>query len=221
MPDTTYEYLQCVLNGEHPIQRQNPQPGESEYYYINPNQNPTKSVNELQTTDVPNTGNNEWIKDSLTNIQKLQDNNLEALFDGDNVFISSGNKTLFEYPAMSGYKEYQNKAATIFPNKGPIPEGNWVLKYNTLEKNTLPYTFANRNKISSWGRYRAKLTPLMNEDERFGRNGFYLHGSYNGYGSAGCIDLGLNMPAFRQMMHKYGKDIPLKVRYKDKFGQNK
>ena len=62
MPDTTYEYLQGVFNGEYPIQRQNPQPGESEYYYITPNQNPEKSVNELQTTDVPNTGNNEWIK---------------------------------------------------------------------------------------------------------------------------------------------------------------
>ena len=54
MPDTTYEYLQGVFNGEHPIQRQNPQPEESEYYYINPNQNPTKSVNELQTTDISN-----------------------------------------------------------------------------------------------------------------------------------------------------------------------
>ena len=52
MPDTTYEYLQGVFNGEHPIQRQNPQPGESEYYYITPNQNPNKSVNELQTTDI-------------------------------------------------------------------------------------------------------------------------------------------------------------------------
>ena len=52
MPDTTYEYLQGVFNGEYPIQRQNPQPGESEYYYITPNQNPEKSVNELQTTDI-------------------------------------------------------------------------------------------------------------------------------------------------------------------------
>ena len=66
MPDTTYEYLQGVLNGEHPIQRQNPQPGESEYYYIAPNQNPNKPFNELQTTDVSAPQQNN--KSSLQNI---------------------------------------------------------------------------------------------------------------------------------------------------------
>ena len=46
MPDTTYEYLQGVFNGEHPIQRQNPQPGESEYYYTPPTKIPiSRSMN--------------------------------------------------------------------------------------------------------------------------------------------------------------------------------
>ena len=37
-------------------------PGKVNIITSPPNQNPTKPVNELQTTDVPDTGNNEWIK---------------------------------------------------------------------------------------------------------------------------------------------------------------
>ncbi len=58
------------------------------------------------------------------------------------------------------------------------------------------------------------MTPLLSPEKRFGRDGFYLHGSYNGLGSAGCIDLGLEMPGFSRIIDVYGDDIPVTVKYK-------
>lgn len=44
--------IKNIFNGQTPIKRQNPKAGESQYYFINPNQN-VSSFNDLQTTDIP------------------------------------------------------------------------------------------------------------------------------------------------------------------------
>ncbi len=43
--------IKNIFNGQTPIKRQNPKAGESQYYFINPNQN-VSSFNDLQTTDI-------------------------------------------------------------------------------------------------------------------------------------------------------------------------
>jgi len=141
---------------------------------------------------------------------------LKAYFDGENFNVTDGKKLYGSFRAMSGNAQYQNKQATNVPNKGPIPEGNWLLKYSDIEDFTMPYD-NNSKFLNSWGRRRIKLTPLMSEEDRFYRDGFYLHGSYNGRGSAGCIDLGLEMPGFSRIIDAYGDDIPVEVKYKKEY----
>ena len=142
--------------------------------------------------------------------------NLSSSFDGEYFRVNNNGKMIGEYRAQSGDSMYQTKAATDVPDLGPIPEGEWQLRYKDLETNTAPY---DEDYHDHWGRQRIAITPL-NVDTK-GRKGFYLHGSYNGLGSAGCIDIGLPMSHFGGIVNKYKQDIPLRVKYKKSFGQRK
>ena len=50
---SVYDDVMNIFNGQTPIKRQNPRPGESEYYRVNPGQNlNTSTFTSLQTTDI-------------------------------------------------------------------------------------------------------------------------------------------------------------------------
>ncbi len=139
---------------------------------------------------------------------------LRAEFNGEKfTVVDEDNNVYGSFRAQSGFPQFQYKGATNVADKGPIPEGKWLLKYSDIEDFKMPYD-ENPSFLNSWGRRRIKLTPLLSPEKRFGRDGFYLHGSYNGLGSAGCIDLGLEMPGFSRIIDAYGDDIPVTVKYK-------
>ena len=160
------------------------------------------------------------VEDIISRLSKLIDGSskpkLKAIFDGRNFNVTDGQNLYGSFRAMSGSAQYQGRGFTNIHNKGPIPEGNWLLKHSDIENFNMPYD-EKPNFLNSWGRRRIKLTPLMPEKERFGRDDFYLHGSYNGRGSAGCIDLGLEMPGFNRIIDAYGDDIPVEVKYNSEY----
>lgn len=143
---------------------------------------------------------------------------LRAQFDGKNFTVTDGENLYGQFRAQSGQNEYQNRESLYLADRGPIPEGDWLLKFSDRENFNMPYD-TNPKFLNSWGRQRIKLMPLMSPAERFGRDGFYVHGSYNGRGSAGCIDLGLEMPGFSRIMDAYEEDMPVTVKYEPEFGK--
>ena len=145
-----------------------------------------------------------------------QNSDLSAVYDGDVLEVSNNGKTIGNYAAQSGSNGYRYKKAADIPDLGPIPEGEWLLKYSDFQTDTSPY---NSDVHDHWGRERVRITPV--NADTYGRDGFYLHGSYNGLGSAGCIDLGTQMPQFGGVMKQYQQDIPLTVKYnKERFKDN-
>ncbi len=144
---------------------------------------------------------------------------LSAEFDGTNFKIRGNDNVLGDFGSQSGKKGYQGVEWTPIEEAGPIPEGQWLIKYDDLEKNDDPLTYSNRNDIIPWGRQRVKLQHVSGDN--YGRDGFYVHGGYNGLGSAGCIDLGLQMPYFTRILDKYKQDVPLTVKYPRKFTRKK
>lgn len=141
---------------------------------------------------------------------------LSGTFDGETVSIYNNGELEGKFSAQSGANGYQYKSATDIPNAGPIPEGQWLLKYKDFKTDNSPY---NPKIHDHWGRERVAITPVSGNT--YGRGNFYLHGSYNGLGSVGCIDLGNQMPQFGGIMKKYEQDIPLEIKYnKDSFQEH-
>lgn len=154
-------------------------------------------------------------KDAWMGTTGDEPDNLRAIFDGEYFDIENNGKLLGHYRSQAGLDGYQRRSATDMPNRGPIPEGEWLIKYEDLETNDKPLTYFNRNKIVPWGRQRVKLHHVSGEN--YGRDNFYLHGSYNGLGSAGCIDTGLQMPYIARILKKYKQDLPVTIRYNKNF----
>lgn len=68
MANETYNILQGIFNGQTPIQRSNPMSGESNYYYMKPNQNSYTPLSQMQTVDVPSaTTPNPYLREGYGN----------------------------------------------------------------------------------------------------------------------------------------------------------
>ena len=63
----------------------------------------------------------------------------------------------------------------------------------------------------TWWTSRVWLEPAK-ETNTYGRDNFSIHGGEEP-GSAGCIDLTSEMPAFADWFKKNGKDLIIKVKY--------
>ncbi len=109
------------------------------------------------------------------------------------------------FKAVSG----KDKQPDQLYENGPIPDGDYTFNLSSVEyrfEKSLFGGWANRswannerirggtsNEADAYGDYRVRLTNLKYDVEpKEPRSGFYLHGSQNGngFGSAGCIDLG-------------------------------
>ena len=123
------------------------------------------------------------------------------------------------WEGTSGRKGYQSTEFQSVANKGPIPEGSYMLgqtqSYLSTSTGDRLKGYVGLGKWPggkrSWGNTRTWLTP-MEGTNTYGRSGFSIHGGATP-GSAGCIDLTKNNNAFHYWLKTYGKPVKLNVKY--------
>lgn len=115
-----------------------------------------------------------------------------------------------KYKAVSGrpnekgefdYSAERQKLGSV----GPIPEGEyWINPSDLWENNWLRnHTTAPR---AAWGDFRITIR-VQPGTVTHGRGGFFIHGGTT-YGSAGCIDLALEMNNFIRDLKAYIQGAP-------------
>lgn len=137
-------------------------------------------------------------------------------FNGQ-VLQAQGAKSLICFPAVSGRSidkkfDYSSDRQKV-PDQGPIPAGEYWIHPSELQENSW---YRLRNPRVSWGDFWITIHPYP-ATETYKRGGFFIHGG-SALGSAGCIDLSLNMNRFVGALADELKDkgpchIPLAVRY--------
>ena len=148
------------------------------------------------------------------------------LFDGETLFWQEAGQER-KWTAYSGREGYWSPKFQNLRDKGPIPEGSYLLKQSEF------YTWEGTDSFSrlicftgwldwklgkwpscrtAWGTQRIALIPQKHTNIH-GRHGFTIHGGKSP-GSAGCVDLTNNMGSFAESFQHYGKDMLLEVRYK-------
>lgn len=132
----------------------------------------------------------------------------------------------FDYPDLSwigtsGREGYQDRKYQSFRDKGPIPEGEYIVDPSNTQSFS-EVSIINRLKgmigfgtwpglTVSWGYYRTWIIPTE-ETNTYDRYGFSIHGgAYPG--SAGCIDLTSNNDRFHTWLKAYNRVITLRVVY--------
>jgi hypothetical protein len=98
-------------------------------------------------------------------------------------------------------------------HQGPIPEGEYWIQPSELQDNAW---FRFKNPRAAWGDHWITIHPFPTTNTH-GRGGFFIHGGASP-GSAGCIDLSINMNKFiealkRELGGRPKCHIPLFVRY--------
>ncbi len=126
---------------------------------------------------------------------------------------------------MSGKPDYQCKEYDSVKDKGPLPEGKWLVRQSQHQN-----FYKDQSKIGqlkseygfgimggwpggkdSWGNNRIWLEPAQGTDNK-DRTNLSIHGGKE-YGSKGCIDLTDRMDEFTDKFKKYGHDMILNVKY--------
>jgi hypothetical protein len=132
-----------------------------------------------------------------------------------------GSKPSHSWKAVSGRSGSQSKEFQKIADKGPIPEGEWLVsrsKYQAMGDRS--YYEMLKNEMgggkwpggeSSWGKHRIWLQAKPGT-KTHGRSGFTIHGGDEA-GSAGCIDLTDQLDSFIKVFLEYGKDVDLTVKY--------
>ncbi|PCK29609.1 L,D-transpeptidase [Pseudoalteromonas piscicida] len=153
--------------------------------------------------------------------------NDELHFNGNKLsWIDDDGKVVKEWAAVSGRPGSTTEDQSV-EDYGPIPEGEYVLDANNLQNwsdvlgldKALAYIGRGPwpGGTSSWGESRVWATPIAGSNT-FGRSGFSIHGGSTP-GSAGCVDLTINMNSFTQQFNTYfqqnqfQQNILLKVDY--------
>ena len=185
----------------------------------------------MQNTPVPNVQNLfQNFKQQVTDAPLTQNNDTYLDFNGQELRWHQNNEVTNSWRAMSGQPDYQCKEFTNVPNKGPIPEGQWIVRQSNLQnfddlslKDKAKSYIGSITKLfgvpagswpgaqAAWGNYRVWLEPAQ-ETNTLGRTDLSIHGGWD-YGSAGCIDLAPNMDDFKKMFQNHGNDMRLNVKY--------
>jgi hypothetical protein len=142
-------------------------------------------------------------------------------FNGSKLcFIKNGSNSKC-WGAVSGRENLQSAKFQNAKNKGPLPEGRWIVRQDEYQKmpnrSWIEMVLAEVGRTawpggeSAWGKNRIWLHPI-GRTKTYGRTGFSIHGG-DSPGSAGCIDLTDSMPELVNMFLQYGKDMLLKVNY--------
>jgi hypothetical protein len=144
------------------------------------------------------------------------------VFDGS-FLRATGTKTALVFPAVSGKRsekgefDYSADRQKI-AYKGPIPVGEYWVQPSQMWENNWFKSLA-RTPRSAWGNFRLTIHPYPGT-QTHGRGGFFIHGGAVP-GSAGCIDLTVNIDKFVEQLTKELEGlpecyIPLAVRYPKK-----
>jgi RHS repeat-associated protein len=136
----------------------------------------------------------------LVSSELLEGTKFGLVFNGTGLTELRQDGTTRTFPAASGvvsgwgeiHPEQQKR------NAGPIPEGTYTFHRVDIQEFWGPNADYNilamaihrgwRGGTHSWGTHRVPLDPAAGT-KVYGRSGFFLHGSNNGPGSHGCIDL--------------------------------
>ena len=157
--------------------------------------------------------NNERIETTIKNNEHLE-------FDGKKLsLIDTNGRVIKSWSAVSGRNGYQEAQYQNMTDKGPIPEGVYMVNQGQAQsidaKSSILGVFGRGEwpgGESAWGSNRIWLDPA-NTTNTMGRDGFSIHGG-SSPGSAGCIDLTKNMSDFVQALKENGgKGMLLRVRY--------
>ena len=189
---------------------------------------------EMQQSLLPNFYNNDYLGRMMAEEQVNNGKNITPIqpdytqpsslqFDGQNLIWFENGKPVKYYLAQSGHDGFQSALYTNVSNKGPIPEGYYILNKGTGQdyeeslwkkvRRYIPLTVNNwTNRPAAWGHQRILLQPQVGTNT-FGRHSMYVHGGDNGFGSAGCIDLERCMPNFYKDWQNYNDDLSLEVKY--------
>ncbi|MCF8212259.1 MAG: DUF2778 domain-containing protein, partial [Cryomorphaceae bacterium] len=156
---------------------------------------------------------------------KLPGADVELNFDLNTLKVSDANYNVdmpgLEWKGTSGREGYQNPESQNLKDKGPIPEGQYLVdpariqsisdisSWDIFKGNFGGGTWPGLEK--SWGENRTWLTPSTTTNT-FGRSGFTIHGGAVP-GSAGCIDLTSRNNSFHSWLKSYNKPLILNVKY--------
>lgn len=152
---------------------------------------------------------------------------ITLVFDGQELRAIQNGIIIKRWPAVSGSSGYQTSEYQGIRNKGPLPEGDWIVKQSEHQNISdmslperivahIPWVERTRwpNGIPAWGRDRIWLTPSEGTNTR-NREGFSIHGGWTP-GSAGCIDLTNQMDDFVKTFKSWQGDVRLIVSYPKK-----
>jgi lipoprotein-anchoring transpeptidase ErfK/SrfK len=141
-------------------------------------------------------------------------------FDGRTftVFLAGSNKPSLEINAVSGRPGHQTSRHQAEVDRGPIPEGRYLVSQRRGQTITASDDVLGRfgrgswpGGVRSWGFQRIWLTPIEGTNV-MGRSGFSIHGGETP-GSAGCVDLTTRMGDFYRLFRNANTDFVLVVDY--------
>ena len=123
------------------------------------------------------------------------------------------------WDATSGRDGYQSSEFQYIANKGPIPEGSYMVDPANTQSMISDWKAYSKwdggcwskGGKNAWGTIRTWITPTK-ETNTHGRSGFSIHGGKDP-GSAGCIDLTNNNNKFHAWLKSYGRPVKLNVNY--------
>ncbi len=180
------------------------------------------SDSQNQTFGQENNNSTQW---GLNNTPLAQNNNAYLDFNGKELRWYQNNEVTNSWKAMSGKPDYQCKEYDSVKDKGPLPEGKWLVRQSQHQN-----FYKDQSKIGqlkseygfgimggwpggkdSWGNNRIWLEPAQGTDNK-DRTNLSIHGGKE-YGSKGCIDLTDRMDEFTDKFKKYGHDMILDVKY--------
>jgi hypothetical protein len=154
----------------------------------------------------------ETAKPELPHCGKAQ---LSLRFSGSHV-VMTGRK-IRVFTAASGKQDTKGKFdysvdRQKLKGQGPIPAGEYWINFEDLWTNA----WWKRGSQQAWGNYRITIR-VFPGTKTYDRGGFFVHGG-GILGSAGCIDLSLQMDAFVEALREELEEekpcyIPLTVTY--------
>jgi hypothetical protein len=147
-------------------------------------------------------------------------------FDGSTLTLTDAGLNTIEVPATSGLKPHnpKNKEKEDYTvskhqwvaGKGPIPEGNYVLKpsqYQVPDADQRGTKYASGGTAAKWGPMRIQILPNQVKN----RSEFFLHMDVTNDGTAGCIGIPpAEVGKFNQIMSLIATnngDVKLNVSY--------
>ncbi len=146
-------------------------------------------------------------------------------FNGKELSWYEDDNRVASWKGMSGKPDYQCKEYDSIKNKGPLPEGKWLVRQaqhqnfyknqSETEQNISKYSLGIfgkwRGGQNAWGNNRIWIEPAKGTDNK-NRTDLSIHGGKE-YGSGGCIDLTDKMDEFTKRFKNYGHDMILNVKY--------